>query len=501
MPLNCCNVREKCLPEIPETLLADLIHLQGLDVNGCDRYESATALVTRLQTPFTGVGANGIVVEQPEDDTAFGHAPTIYFDDCQWVVTVGTVQSILGKDGDNCVVRENLESFTLRTETPFEPISDGSIASVAGGIAGHQPTLSVRLATDQGAGENQIQLVPGENGGLYVPPVDIGDFEETSITPEDSATLHLEVSGPANHTITGDVQISVTEDNLLVVEPDGLFVGRNDANIPLSKDDTPSIVFTLTGDANHTVSADLQISADAGNLATVNADGLFVPNNESLQTPITGNNSNSITIATSGTDDHTIEAAVIISEEACNAVAVLADPLSPGLFVLGYQSGYTQLDFAEEPVLVGAIGDLTEIVGDYAYNGTINELPVDVLMPCDRTGTLRAEVQSIPLRIENTVNSRLLVRREYRVDSGAWETGRTDTYYLNVPVGKHTFLLPEEWFDIGFINTTGSHTVEVRVLWAEEIDAPDFVSFSGTLIILPYSIRARFYDANTFMLF
>ncbi len=55
--------------------------------------------------------------------------------------------------------------------------------------------------------------------------IDIGPFVETPITAVNTSSVNLTASGTSNHTLQADVKISATAGNTLGVNPDGLYVG------------------------------------------------------------------------------------------------------------------------------------------------------------------------------------------------------------------------------------------------------------------------------------
>lgn len=97
--------------------------------------------------------------------------------------------------------------------------------------------------------------------------------------------------------------------------------------------DSTTIDFTYDDTAN-TITAIAKVSSTAGNTLTSDANGLFVPTPVLTQTPITVTNTNSIGLTASGTNNHTIQADVKVSATANNTVQVLAD----GLYVNRYNS-------------------------------------------------------------------------------------------------------------------------------------------------------------------
>jgi hypothetical protein len=163
-------------------------------------------------------------------------------------------------------------------------------------------------------------LAPGAAGtvlssaGTWVPL----PAAETPLTVTDSSTVDLTSSGTAGHTVTAVVKLSATAGNYLTINPDGLFaptpvpgaavpifagsatgtvpaataadaakvlsgagtwvtVAAGAAETPLTVTDSSTVDLTSSGTAGHNVTAVVKVSATAGNVLAVNADGLFVP--------------------------------------------------------------------------------------------------------------------------------------------------------------------------------------------------------------------------------
>lgn len=104
-----------------------------------------------------------------------------------------------------------------------------------------------------------------ENGATF--DVNIADLIDT-YTVKSSATIELTM---VNNEITAVVKKSNAEDNILVLNEDGLFVPKA---LIGAIENTNSI--TLAVDENDTLTATLQISKDENNKLSVKEDGLFV---------------------------------------------------------------------------------------------------------------------------------------------------------------------------------------------------------------------------------
>lgn len=110
------------------------------------------------------------------------------------------------------------------------------------------------------------------NGNVRSAPITASPVE-TPITVVDTPSVNITASGAGNHTIQADVNISASANNLAVINPDGLFV----AQTPLVATDSATIDFTTSGVAGHGLTGSVKISALPENVATAVADGIFVP--------------------------------------------------------------------------------------------------------------------------------------------------------------------------------------------------------------------------------
>ena len=157
--------------------------------------------------------------------------------------------------------------------------------------------------------------------------LDLQALGSTSITPVDSPSVDLTVSGAGNHTIQADVNLSAVANNAITEQVDGLHV----ISPSISASNTSTVNITANGTANHTISAAVNVSATVDNQITIEPDGLYVAAASLSETPIVATDSTSIGFSTSGTSDHEITAEVIIDPSVNN---ILIDTGS-GLFVDG----------------------------------------------------------------------------------------------------------------------------------------------------------------------
>ena len=104
--------------------------------------------------------------------------------------------------------------------------------------------------------------------------------DQVTITGIDTPSVDLTIDEPTPGTFTvqADVKISAAAGNTLIANPDGLYAPP-DPNTAITGIDTPSVSLTVSEPTpdSFTVQADVNVSATAGNLATILADGVYVP--------------------------------------------------------------------------------------------------------------------------------------------------------------------------------------------------------------------------------
>lgn len=101
---------------------------------------------------------------------------------------------------------------------------------------------------------------------------------QTPLTATSSSTINFSTSGANNHTLTGNVKVSAIAGNLITVQSDGLHVLAPTVVIPpIIGNDSSSIDFTVSGLDNHTITGSVKVSSTIGNSLTIDGTGLFVP--------------------------------------------------------------------------------------------------------------------------------------------------------------------------------------------------------------------------------
>jgi hypothetical protein len=204
------------------------------------------------------------------------------------------------------------------TETILNAVDSSTLDFTTSGTAGHTLTGLVKVSPNA---NNALQSV---SNGLYVPVASAG--VQTPITGNTSNSIQLLASGTDNHTLTANVKISATGGNILSTNADGIYASSPAfTETPLTVTDSSSIDFTGTGTSNHNLTGVVKISSNAGNILSVTPTGLFASSSAVAETVFTANDSSSIDFTVSGTANHTLTGAVKISTTAGNSIVLNAD--------------------------------------------------------------------------------------------------------------------------------------------------------------------------------
>lgn len=136
---------------------------------------------------------------------------------------------------------------------------------------------------------------------------------------------------------------------------------------PITVVDTTCINLTANGEHNHTLTAALTISPDAGNMLTCTGNGAFV-----AETPLVANDSATVDFTTSGTANHTVTASVKISAVPNNCIVAQAD---------GIYSECTDLcdDIGNLPVGAPSVPGVSSFVGTDCQTHVLTETPITVV--------------------------------------------------------------------------------------------------------------------------
>lgn len=118
-----------------------------------------------------------------------------------------------------------------------------------------------------------IATLVTQHGCRYVLPS--GGDMSLPLLVQDSNSVDLTVAGSPQQTLTANVLVSATAGNVVSVNADGIYVPTPTPSDPVQVTDTQSIDLTIAG-SPQMLSGLVRISADVGNQLSLHADGLYV---------------------------------------------------------------------------------------------------------------------------------------------------------------------------------------------------------------------------------
>lgn len=219
------------------------------------------------------------------------------------------------------------------------PISNNAIILAATGTLNHTLQASLQLSIAAG---NAAVINGGGTPGLFVPVVPTS----TLVDNANNSFTHVSNSGVSTTVQLGHNLISGPGTNLRLQKPDGTIQSIDlcpiisaCAQTPITPVDTNSIDLTVSGTNNHTLQADVKLSVTAGNQASINATGLFVPTPAintcaDVRTCISALDTSSIDMSVNPANGQ-ISAVAIISPTAGNVLQINLD----GLYVPAASTG------------------------------------------------------------------------------------------------------------------------------------------------------------------
>lgn len=308
----------------------------GKDISGCNVCEDPNNFICRYMQLFPD-GAPDCDVKYFGDDCKWHSIPnldkfniasplgtlTIAEQNCQYEIDVDICRSlsfitntgvlqydqtqVLSKDCKWVTIPSFRESnITLNVSGGLTGSAVGHVLNL--GIDPCQVLASIPTGPDAVYGVTQ--LISSDCRKVVLPPFPA----ETKITPVDSASIDLSVSGTSDHTLSAEVKRSSNPDNA-IADPsvtNGLYVPTMCAQVrallpssgvsqsgdsflaingntcklvslpsetPVVVVDTASVDLNSTGANNHTLSANVKISGDSGNVVEIKSvnQGLYVP--------------------------------------------------------------------------------------------------------------------------------------------------------------------------------------------------------------------------------
>ena len=176
-----------------------------------------------------------------------------------------TAKVVIDPDGTNSITTS---AAGLLCSSPNVTVVDtSSINFSASGVKNHTITGDVKISATVG---NAASILAD---GIYVNPA---SASETPLVATDSTSIDFNQSGVNGHTITADVILNPSLSNILQSTPTGLLVTAASVSTPITPIDTNTIDLTVSGADNHTIKADAIISPVANNALQALVSGLYV---------------------------------------------------------------------------------------------------------------------------------------------------------------------------------------------------------------------------------
>lgn len=276
----CSNCPPVCKP-ITSADLADLIYIAGLDINYCKKYQAVAdvlglvdcngdpiipgqPIVTCAQMQeqlceiFSAFVSGGVLV--PGTVVVGANCQTYTFPAFQAPLTVA--------DG-NCIDL-TLVANNLNAEVIINPDDSNATTCTINGL--YTPDVCTQLAALPGV------PIPATDATVLVSAgsctlVNLTNYQE-NITVLDTTCLDLNLAAGV---LSGSPVVSPNAGNQLSCSPNGLLVPAAAAETPITPIDTPSVNLTVSGVNSHTLQADVVISPDAGNSVVILPNGVYVP--------------------------------------------------------------------------------------------------------------------------------------------------------------------------------------------------------------------------------
>lgn len=261
--LNYSGYNLSCLRD-SHSILTNQNFAEAVAEEICNTQSSLASLNTSITTQITNINntISGILVPNLTDNCLLGIEPT------------DTLSQILQK-----ILNKLCEILNINfsDQSPvLNAINTTSINFVTSGTKNHNITATVKVSGDAG---NALET---RGNGLFVPATSSG----LQLISYNAGTRTITLSGgggsvilPADNdsqtlsfnTLTKILSISngnTVDLSSLSASPTETFITAND---------TSSIDFTTSGTSNHTIQAEVKISATVGNQVSINPDGIFVP--------------------------------------------------------------------------------------------------------------------------------------------------------------------------------------------------------------------------------
>lgn len=240
--------------------------LTSVDNEFCKVKNSIGTLYTNVDTYINNLTTSVDIINHPQITEACGLGFTV----------TDTLKDLIIKLKDGFC---SLQATNFSDTSPaFSPVNSASIFWVTGGTKGHSPIANIKKSAFAG---NNIQIL---SDGLYVGDV----LPSTQTLSYNSGTRVISLSnggGTITLPVDNDNQtLSLDSINKRLSISGGNFIDLTSVigsflQTAITPNNTPAITLSATGPSNTNLTATLQLSTNAGNAASIVADGLYISQN------------------------------------------------------------------------------------------------------------------------------------------------------------------------------------------------------------------------------
>jgi hypothetical protein len=270
-----------------------------------------------------------------------------------------TVQQILTRVDDYIKNKLTFSSDFSITQTDSGNACLGKTVALTTPIVGNDRLVATSASDttpgyllDKVVGTSLITVT--EIGTNPTKQIQIATSAIASVSHNDTISIALLGAGTSVSPLTANLKISATAGNQAILNTDGLYV----ATIATIYTFNSTNSITLTNVSN-SITAAVRIDTTVPNLLQANANGLFVTPQTVTETPISVVSTDSLSLAVSGLNNHTITGNVAISATLGNAISVNPD----GLYVANSGITLTTTGTSGAATLVGTVLNVPNYAG------------------------------------------------------------------------------------------------------------------------------------------
>lgn len=340
--------------------------------------KSCTSNIISCKPPVTGKEHCDYVVKIELDDQTLVDPET----ELPYTIEDSDVEGLVK---NLCIYQRLIDCAELGVTTPFS-VEDTITLDLT-----VNPTVPQTLSGNVNVSANDGNKLTIESDGLFV----------CGLTAVETPTIEIFVEDLACQNISAIVKISADVGNTIVENEDGIYAACcGDEGTLLLVEDTDTVDLTINPTAPQTISADVNVSLDIGNIIEVHVDGLYVATGGGEGCgPLSVTDTATLNLTISPTCDQTLSGVVKISADVGNIITEEPD----GLFATGggtpteVEVDNVQACTETFTILVDSVPQATVELRDHSYYTQVGHglaLPAFGVLPVKWDGVQYAEAQA-----------------------------------------------------------------------------------------------------------